>query len=391
MTDRPALMPGKSLRSGRKVHKMRAVFTPAPLRPEEIYDAATDAALFAGLAGRLADSVGARSGVLHWRDTQADQEEVSYSGYFSADQMAVYAEHFEADDLWSAAISAPEPGHCVRNCAELVPPRQYESGRLYNEWIRAMGDDSFHGLGGALRIGDVVAEFGFHRGRSQQAFGEAEVRALAAQVEHLRRLVVIRHRLWAAERQQAALAGAQDALGYGVITLSAAGRLLQQNRAAEAILRREDGLAVRSGRLIATAPAGRAQLAAMLDETRATGSARALHIPRAGGGRYELSMLSIWSDGERRIVLVAHDPDGADRSLPARLRSRYGLSAAEVEVAIALADARSPAEVAERRGTSLETVRNQIKTISAKLGCGRQSEIVALVRDMPRLDARLDA
>lgn len=363
----------------------------SPLRPEEIYDAATDSALFAGLAGRLADSVGARSGVLHWRDAATEHEDISYSGYFSAEQMAVYAEHFEADDLWSAAISAPDPANRVHNCAELVPPQQYESGRLYNEWIRPMGDDSFHCLGGALRVGSVVAEFGFHRGRTQQAFGEREVRALNGQVGHLRRLVAIRHRLWQADRTEAALSGAQDAIGYGVITLSAAGRLVQHNRAADAILSRGDGLVLRSGRLAATAPATRSRLAAMLDETRATGSARALQIPRTGGGRYELSMMSIWSDGERRIVVVAHDPDGTDPSLPARLRSRYGLSAAEAEIAIALAAAMSPAEVADQRRTSLETVRNQIKTISTKLGCSRQPEIVAMVRNLPRLDLRHNA
>jgi hypothetical protein len=175
------------------------------LRTEEIYDAATDAGLFASLAGRLADSIGARSGVLHWRPRTHEHEEVSYSGYFTPDQMAIYAEHFAGDDLWASAFNEPSALGRAWRLDELVPAAQYEGGRLYNEWIRAMGDDSFHAVGAALDLGPAVAELGFHKGRTQQAFGEAETRALNDQLPHLSRMFCIRHKLWQAEQDQAAL------------------------------------------------------------------------------------------------------------------------------------------------------------------------------------------
>src|SRR3546814_14740774 len=76
----------------------------AVIRTEEIYDAATDDESFDRLAATLADAVGARSGVLHWGRTPQHVAEISYSGYFSDAQMALYDEEFQGDDIWGVAI-----------------------------------------------------------------------------------------------------------------------------------------------------------------------------------------------------------------------------------------------------------------------------------------------
>jgi DNA-binding CsgD family transcriptional regulator len=355
------------------------------LRTEEIYDAATDAGLFATLAGRVADSIGARSGVLHWRPRALDHEEVSYSGYFTLEQMALYAEHFAGDDLWAAAFSRASALDRVWRLDELVPAEAYEKGRLYNEWIRPMGDDSFHCIGGALDMGAAVGEFGFHRGRGQPAFGEAEIDGLTAQLPHLRRMFAIRHRLWQAERAEATVSQAQDLLGHALFTLSPRGQLLHGNRAAEALLARGDGLALRAGQLTPVLAGDRDRFAAMLAAARSGCWAGALLVGRRGGGHYLVSAASTWSDGERRVVLIVNDPDSRDLSLGDRLRMLYRLSESETEIALGLAEGKSPAALAAERRTAVETVRNQIKAVSAKLGCSRQSEIVALVASIPKL------
>jgi DNA-binding CsgD family transcriptional regulator len=354
------------------------------LRTEEIYDAATDAGLFASLAGRLAASIGARSGVLHWRPRALDHEEVSYSGYFSPDQMAVYAEHFAQDDLWACAFNDVPAADRVWRMDELVSPDQYERGRLYNEWIRPMGDDSYHCIGGALDMGSAVAEFGFHRGRGQAAFGAAETHALTARLPHLRRMLDIRHRLWQAGLDRSGLVEAQDVLGHAIFTISARGRLVHQNRAAEALLGRGDGLVLRSGQLLPVLAADRDKFAAMLAMACSGRWAGALRVRRRSGGQYLLSAASTWCQDERRIVLIVNDPDSRDPSVGDRLKMLYGLSDSEAEIALGLAEGKSPANLAEERSTAVETVRNQIKAVSAKLGCHRQAEIVALVTALPR-------
>jgi DNA-binding CsgD family transcriptional regulator len=62
----------------------------------------------------------------------------------------------------------------------------------------------------------------------------------------------------------------------------------------------------------------------------------------------------------------------------------YNLTQAEAEIAVAL-EAKSIVELAQTRGTAVDTVRSQVKNISSKLGCHRQSEIVSIVSHLPKL------
>lgn len=355
------------------------------VRTEEIYEAATDQGQFERLSARFAEGLGARSGVIHWRDASQDEEEISYSGYFSASQMAVFGEHFANEDVWSGAIKAACTSNRTWNCGELVSPRAYEGSRIYNEWIRPMGDDTFHCLGGVLRMGAIVAEFGFHRGRGQAAFDAADVRALDGHLDHLRQLITIRHRIRAGARAQASLAAVQDALAYGIFTMTTDGRIVHHNQGAEAILQRGDGLVVRAGRLHAVSSLDEKALAAALERAGSSHApAGALLIPRKGGGHYEMSLVSSWVGTRRQIDAFVHDRDCRDATLPGRLRTLFHLTATEAEVAVAL-EAMSVSEIAAVRGTTVETIRSQVKSVSGKLGCSRQSEIVAVICNLPKL------
>ena len=356
-----------------------------PLHTAEIYEAATDDAAFDRLAGSLGKRLGARSGVIHWRHPE-DGEEVSYSGHFSAEHMEVYDLHFGEHDLWSHAIRAADARRAW-DCAELVTPRDYEASRIYNDWIRPMGDDTFHCIGGRFRSGSIVAEVGFHRGRAQPAFDAAAVRVLDGYLIHIRQLVSLRHKLRAAACIEASLAAAQDAVRFGVITLAGDGRVVRCNRRAETILKRGDGLMLRGGRLHTLHAPSRGTLAgAVARAFRCEGYVDALLVPRTGGGTYELSFVSCWAGTRREVQAFVHDRQDRDPSLVARLRALYGLTAAEADVAAGLETA-TLAELAASRGTSVETVRSQIKAISAKLGCQRQLEIVSLIAKLPQLES----
>ena len=84
-------------------------------------------------------------------------------------------------------------------------------------------------------------------------------------------------------------------------------------------------------------------------------------------------------------MVAVRDPDGADPTLPDRLRSLYGLSPAEAETAILLARGLAPTEIADERGIAVATVRVQIKTVAAKMECRRQLEIAAVVNGLIKL------
>lgn len=80
-----------------------------------------------------------------------------------------------------------------------------------------------------------------------------------------------------------------------------------------------------------------------------------------------------------RVLILARGERGPDGRRAAILRAAYALTAAETEVAVLVADGKSPEAIASMRDVSVGTVRIQIKSVLAKLGVKRQVELAALV------------
>lgn len=78
-----------------------------------------------------------------------------------------------------------------------------------------------------------------------------------------------------------------------------------------------------------------------------------------------------------RVVLVARFE--TLRSTPSVLLTSFGLTPAEVELVVSMADGASREEIARSRGRAVGTVRNQLKSIFSKLGVSREAELVAMM------------
>jgi len=64
------------------------------------------------------------------------------------------------------------------------------------------------------------------------------------------------------------------------------------------------------------------------------------------------------------------------------LQALFDLTPREAQVAAAIAQGRTVREIAALHGASHETVRNQLRVVLAKTGCGRQSDLTRLVADL---------
>lgn len=357
------------------------------IRTEEIYDAATDDAAFDQLASALASAVGARSGVLHWGNGENDVQEISLSGYFPDEQMAVYDDSFQNDDLWVEAMDRPGSMNRAWNCEQLVPTATYERSRIYNEWIRPMGDDTFHCMAGVVSQGGVHAKIGLHRGRRQQSFTADEVRSLQDSVGHLGRMFAIRSKLGRATHYGRTLHATLDLVGHAVFILNPNAALVECNSAAERMLRRADALLLRQRHVKARDVLDDEAFQAALRAAAApdASQAGAIFVHRHNGAPYVLSIASARIGDMRQIIVIASDPAERDASLTSRIRALYGLTKAEAEVAEALSAGTPPEQLSEERGVAINTVRTQMKNIYAKLDCSRQSELVARISQIPRL------
>ena len=368
------------------VHSDAESATVNAIAVEDVYDSVFDDDLFRALPARLNRAYDARSCTLHWWHSAGDAEVMAHSGYFSDEQMLNYATNFTHTDLWSLEGLQPSRANQVWNCDDLVPAAHYEASAFYNEWIRAMGDDTFHCIGIAMRTRWGFGFIGLHRGRSQGGFSTDNVSALDGDVVHLRRMLTMRGRLANVRREALGIAAAFDMLGQAVFLVDGECRVRHTNHAAEALL--GDGLQVRCGILSARDPcADRALKAAVAKALAASGAeAGAVAIPSSAARQIDLSVIATPEAGGNRLcLLTASHPAARDASVEERLRTLYRLSPGEARLAVLLSEGETPAAIAERRGVAVGTVRAQVKILAAKLGCNRQIDVVRVVKALPPL------
>jgi len=171
-------------------------------------------------------------------------------------------------------------------------------------------------------------------------------------------------------------------IGEMVLILSRDRVVLYSNNAADALLAERRPLQVRRGRLEASTATVSQQLGRAIDAACAD-RFRSVLLLRRPSGLPLIIAINCLEDGAETVLLVGRDSAIHIRPTAEALRSCFGLTPSEAEVAAAIAAGESSRQIAERRGVTANTIRTQLKTISAKLGCTRQSQISAIVHALP--------
>lgn len=174
-----------------------------------------------------------------------------------------------------------------------------------------------------------------------------------------------------------------DSVRDVVIVTAADGSILYSNRSAEELLERKGPLRVVQGRIRGAdgAPdqALRRQIEAACTESKAPVPA----IVMRHHDQVPLVLVVRCLEGSGRALLLAFDSHPPTDRLAAPLRECIGLTRSEAEVAAAIAQGSSTAQIAARRGVAASTIKSQIRTIAAKLGCTSRSQIAAVVKAVP--------
>jgi len=84
------------------------------------------------------------------------------------------------------------------------------------------------------------------------------------------------------------------------------------------------------------------------------------------------------------LVLLVTDPDKPVNFPDDALRTLFGFTPAQVDVAVGLLMGYSLEEIASLRGVSVGTVRNQLKAMLSKTGTSRQSDLIRLLMTLPQ-------
>lgn len=310
-------------------------------------------------------------------------------GFREADVAAYEGPNGAAKDVRFRYLHNLVPGEVFREFEYVTDRSAWDA----SEWIRYQREH----LGCYWCMSARVSRHGLwqdylsiNRLESKGPHTDDEKQALQALLPHLARSAELHRTLTSLEQRYGAVLSVLDRLLVGLIILDRNGKLAVANSAAREACERRGALRItREGRLIANSACQDEVLQSLLVDVTQTAT---------GQGRGDGGQLTLTREGQSLIAEVVplrddglpdrFDLQGAavfliDPSLShvvniegiARI---FELTSAETAVADSIVNGHSVADVADQRGSSVETVRKQLKAIFRKTGAGSQLELLRL-------------
>ncbi len=272
--------------------------------------------------------------------------------------------------------------------SELFSPDEWKTEPHFDEWSSKWG--FHHAAATAIHVpsGELLV-FHLERNAGRPAFSQRDLALLDSFRPHLARASFLSAR-WRLERLRAA-AEALALIGLPALILDSAGRIL----AANDLIQRSpvtDYLLWRSRNRVALKdPAADALLQRGLATLMEDKSTLARSFPvRSGLNQTPVVAHLIPTPGQARnlfdgaiAVLVVTPVATPVTPNLAVIRGLFDLTPKEVQVIRGIAKGMSLREIATNDGVSHETIRTQFKSVLAKTGTHRQSEVASLLGGIP--------
>ena len=347
-----------------------------------IYEAGADFRCWPDALRLLAQAFHAPSTVLHVMSPRVEEVFVLAP---QVDPVALerYAAYYHRiNPIWRPVLSIP--AGTVLTDTMVMPKRELARTEFFNDFLLPLDHGSM--LGAVVhsaeerRFGVVV--------QRRSEFEADDIRLYRRLAPHLQRAMQLNAKMAQLDMQCTAYAELLDQLHQGAILVDAASRVLFANREAESLMTLRGGLRLVNGILRAQSASDTARLHALIAacavQTSEPGGDGLLVLQR-GPDRSPimLSVLPLRSTASaflsmsRGVAIVcATDPDRTPDKPAARIRLRYGLTAAETAFALEILKGDGIQACADRLGISRATARTHLSHIFWKTNTRRQAELI---------------
>ncbi|MGY0196789.1 helix-turn-helix transcriptional regulator [Leptothrix sp. BB-4] len=182
---------------------------------------------------------------------------------------------------------------------------------------------------------------------------------------------------------QSLVTQALDELDYGMAIVSRQGRLMHANHCARRMFERADGVCfLQADRVVARDPLREEPLARAV--TAAAQLGRRGLVPVGDPSRPQtVAVVPLGGSSVQGVLLVFGKAQMCEALSVDHYARVHGLTHAEGMVLAALCDGDTPAEVAQRFGVAVSTVRTQIAAIRQKTQSGSIRELVRRIAVLP--------
>jgi DNA-binding CsgD family transcriptional regulator len=356
----------------------------------DIYDASLDPDLWSRALMGVGQFVGGPAAALYAKDTVRKTGNVFYVHGVEPEFMQSYFDKYVTLDPFTTTrfFFAVEQ---VISTKDIMTHDEFRATQFYKEWAQPQGWIDF--ISAALeKSSTTYAECGVFRHKRDGATDEAACRKMCLIIPHIRRAVLIGKVIEQHQVKAAALADVLDGIAAALVLVDAAGRVVQANAAALAMLNEESVLRGTGGKFAAIdAQADRTlhDIFMNAENGDAAVGVKGIAVPLFSreGERYVAHVLPLTA-GARRQAGVAYSAVAAvflrkaALELPHPLEaiaSTFKLTPAEMRVLMMIVQFGSLQEVAPVLGISTATVKTHLQRIFAKTDTSRQADLVKLV------------
>ena len=351
---------------------------------EQIYGAGMGQISWSVVLAEMARTSGDSQAIVYERDFSGGPPNVLGSYNIDPEYGARYVAHYGLIDVWHRCLMA-RPSFEPAPTDALIDRRELHATEFYNDFLRPL--DVERGIGAlAHRGANSVTLFAMQRSRRRGRFSERDQKLMTLLFPHIRRSLELHHALRRAQLAAGIPPTENVQMQLGLIVLSGSGRVVFANRAAFDVLLRL-GITLAAGRLSASGPQGDRIVEAIENAAAASEEElrrRALYMTVSLDERTAIDLAAAAQDeqvasrGETGIAVTLRLRTSPD--MAARLQSGFRLTPSEATLALGLFRGETLADIARLRGTSVNTVRVQLRSTFDKTGCRRQIELVRLVQ-----------
>lgn len=301
------------------------------------------------------------------------------------------------EDAWAGA--AIKSGHMragsVITGRELVAPSALRRTGFYNDFLRVHGIEEMLGsviFDGSEGDGMPHTNLCWYRSPGSAPFSRDDMRHLQGLLPHFRQALQMHYRMRELDLRRQLDDSASTTIGLASYLLDDERRILQCNGEAARTLAGGTSPLCCSGRQILRL--GRACVPALPDAIRLSRQGPPARLLMQWGRSpcdlvsASVTALPVDSDCAlgpqqgRRYLLLVELPRGDCEGIAERAAQLFKLTGAERRVLALTLDGSTPAAIARRSGTTLNTVRSQLKSIMAKLGVRRQLDVLRLLASL---------
>ena len=357
-----------------------------------IYEASYKLEAWPNVLEKVTKFIGAYSTALLYKNKGSESQGCLCSYNFPAEDLENFIEFGVDPNFYLFSERVPVGTSAALDL--LIPDREELEAKLGEKYCKMSAPTVFYHIGGSLLFEDEdrIYGIGIMRPKEIGPFTEENVAKLDLLVPHLQRAMIIHNEFNRLKAREKALQASLNRLLVGLILFNKQLKPIYINPVARSILKYHPAIGLEHGTIAASEFSDTEKIHnALINAISSTDTSHHDDSVTALGLKHNdcaTTLPVIISPVEDIPASFEIEEKGAiasmyfsdpERTYPVeadKLAEIYGLTKAESQVAISMANGLSPTEVAEINDVAISTIRSQLKAIYNKVGVKSQAELV---------------